>query len=90
MWEQDYCLSPDEDDSFTDFLLGDSFDIDNLEEKTEVQTKEPEGRPFWHAKVEYSNHTVQNISSYNEYLPERPEELFFLMKEYFELDVDVF
>lgn len=45
---------------------------------------ESEGRPFWQVRVEYSNHTVQNITGYNDYLSERPEELYFPLLEYFE------
>ena len=58
--------------------------MDDLEKREEVQPTEPEGRPFWQVRVEYSNHTVQDISCYDDYLPERPEELYFFLLEYFE------
>ena len=51
--------------------------MDDLEKKEEVLPTEPEGRPFWQVQVEYSNHTVRNISSYEDYPPEHPEELYF-------------
>lgn len=90
MWEQDYCLNPDEDDFFTDILSDEDFYVNDLEEKEEVLPTEPEGRPFWQVRVEYSNHTVQDIYSYDAYLPERPEELYFSLLEYFEPEEEDF
>ena len=83
MWEQDYCLRPDEDDVFTDIFLEEGIYEDELEEGEEERPIEPEGRPSWRAQVEYSNHTVQDISSYEDYLPDRPEELYLSLLEYF-------
>ena len=40
--------------------------------------------------MEYSNHTVQDDSSYEDYLPERPEDLYLSLLEYFELKEEVF
>ena len=84
MWEQDYCLNLDEDDFFTDILPGEGIFVDDLEEKEDTLPTEPEGRPSWRVRVEYSNHTEQDISCYRDYLPERPEELYFSLLEYFE------
>ncbi len=84
MWEQDYCLLPDVNDYALDVLSDEDFYIDALEEEEGILMKEPEGSLSWCVKVEYSNHTVQDISSYNAYLPERPEELYFSLLEYFE------
>ena len=84
MWEQDYCLNPDEDDFFTDILSEEGIYIDDLEEKEEALPAEPEGRPSWQVHIEYSNHTVQDISSYEDCLPNRPEEFYFSLLEYFE------
>lgn len=58
--------------------------------KGETLLTEPEGRPFWQVRVEYSNHAVQDIFCYGDYLPERPEELYFSLMEYFELDEEMF
>ena len=90
MWEQDYCLNLDEDVFFTDILSDEDFYVNNLEKKEEVLSTEPEGRPFWQVQVEYNNHTVQNISSYEDYLPDRPEELYLSLLEYFEPEDEVF
>lgn len=90
MWEQDYCLNPDEDDFFTDIPPEEDIYVDDLEKKEEVFPTEPEGRPFWQAQVEYSNHTVQNIFSYEDYLPDHPEELYLSLLEYFEPEDEVF
>ena len=90
MWEQDYCLNPDEDDFFTDILPEDGIYVDDLEEKEWNLPAEPEGRPLWQVQVEYSNHTVQDISCYDDYLPERPEELYFSSLEHFEPEDEIF
>lgn len=68
MWEQDYCLNPDEDDFFTDIFPEEGIYIDDLEEKDEALPAEPEGRPSWQVHIEYSNHAVQDICSYEDYL----------------------
>ena len=65
--------------------------MEDLEDGLEVQPpKEPEGSPSWRVQVEYSNHTVQDDSSYEDYLPERPEDLYLSLLEYFELKEEVF
>lgn len=91
MWEQDYCLRSDNED-YDPFLDGEEdFFMDDLEDELEVQLpKEPEGRPSWQVQVEYSNHTVQDTSSYEDYLSERPEELYFSLLEYFEPEDEEF
>ena len=90
MWEQDYSLLSDEDGFSDDFFAEEEFGEDEPEEMKEVQQKEPEGRPSWCVQVEYTNHTTQDISSYDDYLPERPEELYFSLLEYFEVEKDDF
>ena len=90
MWEQDYCLNPDEDDFFTDILPEEGIYIDDLEEKGEVLPAGSKGRPSWQVHIEYSNHTVQDISSYNGCLPERPEELYLSLLGYFEPEEEEF
>jgi hypothetical protein len=35
-------------------------------------------------QVEYTNHTEQDICSYEDYLPDRPEKLYLSLLEYFE------
>lgn len=75
---------------FTDILSEEGIYIDDLEEKEEALPAEPEGRPSWQVHIEYSNHTVQNISSYEDCLPDRPEELYLSFMEYFEPEEDGF
>lgn len=90
MWEQDYCLSTDEDDFFSDILPDEDFYMDDLEENGKTLPMKPEGRPSWKVQVEYSNHTVQDICSYNDYLPERTEKLYFSLLGSFESDDEIF
>lgn len=89
MWEQDYSLRSDHED-YDLFLDGEEdFFMDDLEGILENQPpKEPEGSPSWCVQVEYTNHTKQDISGYNDYLPEHPEELYFSLSGYFDLDGD--
>ena len=91
MWEQDYCLNHDEED-YDPFLEGEEgFFMEDLEDRLEIQPpKEPEGSPSWRVQVEYTNHTEQDICSYNDYLSDRPEELYFSLLEYFEPEDEVF
>ncbi len=90
MWEQDYCLNLDEDDYFTDILLWEGIFVDEPEEKEENLPTEPECRPSWRVQAEYSNHTLQDTSSYEDYLPDRPEELYLSLLEYFEPEEEEF
>ncbi len=90
MWEQDYSLLPDQDDFLIDLLPEYRFEMEDLEEDTEDMINEPEGSPTWRVQVEYSNHTVQDISSYDDCLPDRPEELYFSLLEYFEQEDEIF
>ena len=91
MWEQDYCLNHDEED-YDPFLDGEEdFLMEDLEDRLEIQPpKEPEGSPSWWVQVEYANHTEQDICSYNDYLPDRPEELYLSLVEYFEPEEEGF
>ena len=90
MWEQDYSLRPDEGD-YDPFLDEEDFFMEDLGDGLEVQPpKEPEGSPSWRVQVEYTNHTEQDICSYNDCLSDRPEELYFFLLEYFELEDEGF
>ncbi len=91
MWEQDYSLRPDERDYDPFFDGEEDFFMEDLKNGLEVQpTKEPEGSPSWRVQVEYTNHTNQDICSYEDYLLDRPEELYLSLLEYFEPEDEVF
>ena len=90
MWEQDYVLVSDKDDFLIDLLPEERFEMGDLEEDTEDMINEPEGSPTWRVQIEYSNHTEQDTSGYTDYLPERPEELYFALLEYFETEDELF
>ncbi len=65
--------------------------MEDLEEGFEVQLpKEPEGSPSWRVQVEYTNHKEQDVCSYEDYLPDRPEKLYLSLLEYFEPEDEVF
>ena len=62
--------------------------MEDLEDRLEIQPpKEPEGSPSWRVQVEYTNHTEQDICSYEDHMPDRPEELYFSLLEYFVVSV---
>ena len=84
-------LLPDEED-YDPFLEGEEgFFMEDLEDRLEIQLpKESEGNPSWRVWVEYTNHTEQDICSYEDYLPDRPEELYLSLLEYFESEDEVF
>ena len=53
------------------------FFMEDLKNGLEVQsTKEPERNPSCRVQVEYTNHTEQDICSYEDHMPDRPEELY--------------
>lgn len=84
MWEQDYLLVSNSG-ADTDIWLEEKSDMDGMEEKQEFEKE-----PYWHAYVEYADHTSQNIDCYENDLPERPEELYFSLMEYFEPEDEEF
>lgn len=84
MWEQDYSLV------FDDFSDEDFDGEGNAEEDVflsdiaEPDAQETQGEPCWLAHVEYTNGAVQDIKGYDEYLPERPQELYLFLWDHFE------
>ncbi len=91
MWEQDYSLRPDEGDYDPFFDGEEDFFMEDLKNGLEVQPiKEPERNPSWRVQVEYTNHTEQDICSYEDHMPDRPEELYLSLLEYFEPEDEVF
>ena len=84
-------VTPDEGDYDPFFNGEEDFFMEDLKDGLEVQPiKEPEGSPSWWVKVEYTNHTEQDICSYEDYLSDRPEELYLSLLEYFEPEDEVF
>ena len=73
-------------EDYDPFLDGEEgFFKEDLEDRLEIQPpKEPEGSPSWRVQVEYTNHTEQDMCSYNDDLSDRPEELYLSLLEYFE------
>lgn len=73
-------------EDYAPFFNGEKdFFMEDLKDGLEVQsTKEQKGSPSWRVQVEYTNHTEQDICSYEDYLPDRPEKLYLSLLEYFE------
>lgn len=88
MWPEDYNLDPGS-------LAGCFWDVQDEEAdedflEAETLPTEPEGEASWRVQIEYSDHTTQEIVSYQDYLSERPEELYLALLEYFEPEADEF
>lgn len=49
---------------------------------------EPERKFSWQVHIEYTDHTTQEITSYESYLSDRPEELYLALLEHFEPSMD--
>jgi len=101
MWPEDYDLTPSRNSIPPYFdLLPEYWPDEDWEDEDEeadenfldedTSTPEPEGDTSWCVKIEYANHTTQDIVSYQDYLADRPEELYFAMLEYFEPETDDF
>ena len=93
MWPEDYDLTPSRSNIPPYFDLLPEYWPDDWEEEEadkddedsldEEDVPEPEGEVSWRVNIEYSNHTSQEIVSYQDYLADRPEELYLALLEYF-------
>ena len=97
MWEEDYQLGPD--NPFADIP-----DLDLLPEywpdgedddwpgddAPEQEESEPEAEIYWRVNIEYADGAEQEIVSYQDYLFDKPDELFFALREYFQPETDNF
>lgn len=91
MWAEDYGLNPSPN-GFPPYF---DEDWENEDEESEEDfpeedtfTPEPEGEASWRVKIEYADHTTQEIVSYQDYLDDRPEDLYLAMLEYFEPEMN--
>ena len=96
MWPEDYGLIHPRGSIPLDFeLFPDDWDEEKADEDDEdslddEDAPELEGEASWRVDIEYSNHTSQEIVSYQDYLLERPEELYLALLEYFVPETDDF
>ena len=100
MWAEDYDLMPSRSSAPLYFDLlpeywpdeedkeeADGDDEDSLDDK---DAPEPAGEASWRVNIEYSDHTSQEIVSYQDYLADRPEELYLALLDYFVPETDDF
>lgn len=91
MWSQDYPLAPFCTDPYIGLIVnnnrGDDFDMGASINGISLPPK-PRDEPFWLVLIEYSNHTSQDIYCYNENLPDRAEELYCCLLDFFFSDGD--
>lgn len=88
MWPEDYDLDPDSPSGCFWDDQDEEADDDPPHEDTALENSE---RAFsWRARIEYTDHTTQEITSYESCLSDRPEELYLALLEYFEPSMDEF
>ena len=97
MWAEDYNLDPSRSSipPYFDLLPEYWPDDDWMDEEEEPDEDLPdediqERDISWRVQVEYSDHTTQEIISYQDYLTDRPEELFLALLDYFMPETDDF
>ena len=92
MWPEDYDLAPSRNSIPPYFDLLPEYWPDKDEETGEDLPDEdvPERDVCWRVQIEYANHTTQEIVSHQDYLIDRPEELYLALLEYFELETTDF
>ena len=91
MWAEDYNLDPSRNRIPPYFELlpeywPDEDWLDNEDEELDeglTDENEPEREVRWRVHIEYSDHSKQDIDSYQDYLTGRPEELYYALLEYF-------
>ena len=96
MWPEDYGLIHPRGSIPPDFeLFPDDWDEEEADEDDEdslddEDAPELEGEASWRVNIEYSDHTSQEIVSYQDYLADRPEELYLALLDYFVPETDDF
>ena len=98
MWAEDYNLDPSRNsippyfDLLPEYWPDENWMDDEYEETDANPPDEdmPERDISWRVQIEYSDHTTQDITSYQDYLTDRPEELFLALLEYFVPETDDF
>ncbi len=98
MWEEDYDLSPDDPYPGVPYPSGPYLDLlpeywpedwdegDEDDNTSEDVPPAPEAEVRWRVQIEYADETTQEIVSYQDYLFDKPDELFFALSENFQTD----
>ena len=96
MWAEDYNLDPSRNsippyfDLLPEYWPDEAWmDDEDDELDGDLSDEElPEREIRWRVKIEYSDHTKQEIVSYQDYLTDNPEELYLALLEYFTPETD--
>jgi len=87
MWQEDYCSDMDEYDLDLYFPNLDDDDFEAVEPEGPIVVAELDPSEItWRVQISYNNGEQQDIRCGSEYLPERVEELFLEMTEFFDAD----
>lgn len=94
MWAEDYDLNSSRSSIPPYFDLLPEYWTENWDEEEadedEPENDEPEGEVSWRVQIEYADETTQEITAYDVYLMDKPEELYLAMLEYFEPETEDF
>lgn len=97
MWPEDYAPVPGKSVPYLDLFPEDwpedrDEDEDDIldEEDVSDSAQEQDMEVCWRVQIEYTNQPPQEIVSYQNFLTDRPEELYFALLDYFEPDIDDF
>lgn len=97
MWEEDYQLGPDNPfvdipdlDLLPEYWPNGEDDDWPEDDAPEQEESEPEAEIYWRVNIEYADGVEQEIASYQDYLFDKPDELFFALREYFQPETDDF
>lgn len=97
MWEEDYNLAPDDYsdvpyfDLLPEYWSDDWYDEDEDEdegEDNEQADTASKAEIYWRVRLEYAASPDQEIISYQDYLYDKPDELFWALMEYFSPESD--
>ena len=87
MWPEDYDLDPE---SLSGCFLDDWDDNDDDPLDEDTALVEPEREISWRVHIEYTDHSTQEIISFQSCLDDRPGELYLALLDYFEPEADEF
>ena len=87
MWPEDYDLDPE---SLSGCFLDDWDDNDDDPLDEDTALVEPEREISWRVHIVYTDHSTQEIVSFQNCLDDRPGELYLALLDYFEPEADEF
>jgi len=95
MWAEDYDLNPYRNstppyfDLLPEYWPDDDWMGEDEESVDDILNEDVRDEEIcWRVQIEYADHTAQEIVSYQDYLTDRPEELYLALLDYFEPETE--